>query len=133
MKQRHLMTALFATGLLFAPWQTALANQPLSHLLETAINAHPGVLTEAELEDGVWEIKSCDAQTCTKIYINPVDGKIRSTKKTDHSNNLPNKDSESLLSIVKRIEAAAIGDIVDIEFKRNQWKIDIVLEQAPTP
>lgn len=132
MKQRHLITALFATGLLFAPWQTALANQPLSRILETAINAHPGVLTEAELDEGIWEIKSCDAQTCTKIYINPADGKIRSTKKIDYSN-LPNKDSESLLSIVKRIEAAAVGDIVEIEFKRNQWNIDLTLKQTSTP
>lgn len=132
MKQRHIVTALFATGLLVAPWQTALANQPLSRILETAIEAHPGVLTEAELDEGVWEIKSCDTKACTKIYINPSDGKIRSTKKTGYSN-LPNKDAEPLLNIVKRIEAAAVGDIVEIEFKRNQWHIDLTLTQAPAP
>lgn len=132
MNMRLLGTALITAGLL-APWQSALAaNKPLSTLLETVAEKYPGTLTEAELDKNTWEIKSCDAQSCVKTYVNPASGEIRSTKNIDYVE-LPNKDAEPLLSIVKRIEAAHIGDITEIEFKRGQWKIELRLEQAPRP
>ncbi len=129
---RLLSTALITAGLL-ASWQPALAaNTPLSTILETVAEKYPGTLTEAELDKNTWEIKSCDAQSCVKAYVNPTSGEIRSTKKIDYVD-LPSKDAEPLLSIVKRIEAAQVGEIIDIEFNRGQWEIELRLEQAPRP
>lgn len=132
MNMRLLGTALITAGLL-APWQPALAaNKPLSNILETVTEKYPGTLTEAELDKNTWEIKSCDAQSCVKAYVNPTNGEIRATKNIDYVA-LPNKEAEPLLSIVKRIEAAQIGEITEIEFKRGQWEIELRLDQAPRP
>lgn len=102
-------------------------SEPLSTILKTVEGQQSGVIAGAEFDDGFWEIKTCKAAGCTKLYIDPASGK-ESRRRATGVEEVPPAGSMLLSSIVQKIEAAGHGQITEVEFEDDQpahWEVEI--------
>lgn len=49
-------------------------SKPLSEILKSVEMQKLGVISEAEYDDGLWEVNVCDVVDCQKLYIDPGTG-----------------------------------------------------------
>lgn len=132
---KFLSTIAVATLLAAFMLQPAFASAPtqskqLSAILASVEASQPGQISEAELDDGLWEVKVCSQTGCEKLYINPITGKQVRRKATGRDS-IPPKNSKKLSGIIRAIEAKAVGHITEVEFDHGVWEINTRLAVDP--
>jgi len=130
MKSKSIPPILLVVSLLLAPLSVAWAGEvppgskPLSEILESVEEQKLGVITEAEFDDGLWEVKVCDAGACQKLYITPKSGEETHRSKTD-SDEMPPVSAMPLSTIIKSVEARGLGIITEVEFDDGFWEVEL--------
>lgn len=99
-------------------------SKPLSEILLSVEQQRLGVFSEAEFDDGLWELKVCDAGACQKLYIAPRSGdEIR--RRRVNLDETPPANAKPLSVIVQSVEALGLGVITEVEFDDGFWEIDV--------
>lgn len=98
--------------------------KPLSEILESVEGQKLGVFSEAEFDDGLWELKVCEASACWKLYIAPKSGDEIRRRKAD-SDEIPPTDARPLSAIIRSVEARGSGTITEVEFDDGVWEVDL--------
>lgn len=99
-------------------------NQPLSAILRMVEERQPGSIVEAELEDGLWEVKVCDADGCQNLYLNPRSGEEVRRRKAGFAE-APPAGALPLSTIVQSVEALGLGFIEEVEFDDGAWEFEL--------
>ncbi|MGQ3685280.1 MAG: PepSY domain-containing protein [Candidatus Loosdrechtia sp.] len=131
MKIKNITAILLTFSLLLAPISVAKAGEvptpgskPLSEILKTVEEMNIGVITEAEFDDGIWEMKVCDAGTCQKLYIAPESGKETRRRKTE-AGEIPPPSALPLSTVIRSVEASVPGIIKEVEFEDGFWEVEL--------
>lgn len=130
MKRSRSSTMLCALALwMAAPFVWAgevppAGSKPLSEILRSVEQHKPEVISKAEFDDGVWEVKACDAGACQKLYIDPKSGAEKRRRKTD-SEHLPPAGAMPLSTVVQSIEKQGLGEITEVEFEDGSWEVKL--------
>lgn len=118
-------------GLLLSPLAAALADEvpplgskPLSLILKMVEEQKLGSITDAEFDDGLWELKVCATAVCQKLYIDPKSGTEVRRLKTD-SEEIPPANALALSTIILSVEARNPGIITEVDFDDGFWKVDL--------
>lgn len=98
------------------------SSKPLSSILASAQT----VITKAEFDDGLWEVKGCTNDVCEKLYINPQSGEVTRRKTLKRVEQPAAQARPTAQELVKRIEAAEVGTIIEIDFDKGAWKVELV-------
>lgn len=130
-KNSILFFYLLMFGLLLSPLAAALADEvpplgskPLSLILKMVEEQKLGSITDAEFDDGLWELKVCAAAVCQKLYIDPKSGAEVRRLKTD-SDAIPPANALALSTIILSVEARNPGIITEVDFDDGFWKVDL--------
>ncbi len=122
---------LVVFGLLLSPLSVAGAAElsppsglPLSAILKSLEEQKLGLITGAEFDDGLWEVKLCDASACQKLYIDPKSGEEKRRRKTD-PDEIPPANATPLSMIAHSIEARGLGIIREVEFEGGVWEVEL--------
>ncbi len=122
---------LVVFGLLLTPLSVAGAPElpppgglPLSAILKSVEEQKLGLITEAEFDDGLWEVKVCDTGVCQKLYIDPRSGEEKRRRKTE-SDETPPADAMPLSLIVHSLEGRGLGIIQEVEFDDGYWEVEL--------
>lgn len=125
------MVIFFMAGLVGAWLATAIAGElpsptskPLSSIIKGVEDQKLGSITEAEFDDGLWEIKVCQEQGCLKLYLNPETGQEQRRRPT-HFEETPPANSLALSIIMQSIEARGQGTITEVEFDDGFWEVKL--------
>jgi hypothetical protein len=131
MKSKRIQPILLVVGLFLAPLSVAWAGEvpppgskPLSEVLESVEKQKLGLIMEAEFDDGLWEVKVCDAGACRKLYIAPKSGEEKRRRQTD-SDEMPPVNAMPLSTIIKSVEARGLGIITEVEFDDGFWEVEL--------
>ncbi|MDW7774044.1 MAG: PepSY domain-containing protein [Desulfobulbaceae bacterium] len=131
MKSKSIFPVLLASGLFFILPATAGTSElpppdskSLSAILQALEAQKSGVITEAEFDDGLLEVKVCDAGDCRKLYIDPISGEEKRRKKTG-SEETPPANAIPLSTIVESVESRGLGIITEVEFEKGFWEIEL--------
>jgi hypothetical protein len=98
--------------------------KPLSEILESVEGQKLGVFSEAEFDDGLWELKVCEANGCRKLYIAPKSGDEIRRRKAD-SDEIPPANARPLSMIIRSVEAQGSEAVTEIEFVDGFWEVDL--------
>lgn len=127
---QRLFFPLLCLAFLILSWSGAHADKlpppkakPLSSILMAVENQNIGQIIEAEFDDGLWEVKTCQVQNYQKIYLDPVTGQEQRPRKS--KNKVPPANALPLSSIVQTIEDRKLGSIIEVEFDDELWKIKL--------
>ncbi len=100
-------------------------SKPLSEIIKSVEN-QAGTITQAEFDNGMWEIEAHKGTNETTFYLDPKTGKlIRQTSSIDAHEALPPAGSMALSAIVKSLEDQKVGTISEIEFDDGFWEATI--------
>lgn len=131
MKSNRILAILSLSGLLLAPLAVAVADElpppnakPLSAILKSVESQKLGSISEAEFDDGLWEVKVCAAQACQQLYLDPRTGEEKRRRKT-HSDEMPPANSMPISTIIQSVEARGQGTITEIEFDLGSWEVKL--------
>lgn len=131
MKSNSIFTILSALGLLLAPLSGAGADElpppgskPLSAILKSVEDRRVGSISEVEFDDGLWEVRVCDAQACQELYLDPQTGEERRRTKQD-SDELPPANSMAISAIIQSVEARGLGAVTEVDFDEGSWKVEL--------
>ncbi|MCF6156553.1 MAG: PepSY domain-containing protein [Candidatus Brocadia sp.] len=131
MKSKGVTMVFLMFGLLLSPLTAALAgeilppgNKPLSLILKSVEERKLGSITEAEFEDGLWEVKICGAAACQKLYLDPRTGDEKRRRKTD-SDEIPLANAMSISTIIQSIEARGMGTVIEVDFDDGFWEVEL--------
>ncbi len=131
MNSKSITPILLVFALLLAPLSVAGAgdfpspgSKPLSAILKSVEEQRLGVITEAEFDDGLWEVKICDAGACQKLDIDPRSGEEKRRRKTD-SDEIPPANAMLLSTIVESVEARGVWIITAVEFDDGFWEVEL--------
>lgn len=97
--------------------------RPLSAIVQ-AIEGEAGQIVEAELDDGLWEIKQCSRTACQKLYVDPATGKEIRRRATDLEQ-LPPANAKPLAALLTQVESTQKGRIVEAEFDHDVWEVKL--------
>ncbi len=97
----------------------------LSVVIKSVEDAKHGVVTEADFDDGRWEIQTNKDGRWTTLFVDPKTGEIKQPQPKDADNELPPADSLRLSDIVRSVEDQKLGVITDVEFDDGCWEIKI--------
>ncbi len=100
-------------------------SKPLSQILVSAKKVAPGVVTQAEFDDGVWKVEVCEAKACKELYLDPVSARVRHQANATAEEDVPPPKGLSLATIVKGVERSGLGMVTDAEFDDGVWKIKL--------
>jgi hypothetical protein len=131
MKSKGILPTLLVFGLLLAPLSVAGAGElpspgsmPLSAILKSLEEQGLGVITEAEFDDGLWEVKICDAGACQKLYIDPMSGEEKRRRETG-SDEIPPADAMPLSTIVQSVDAGGLWVVTEVHFDDGFWEVEL--------
>ena len=131
MKCNRIALILWAFGLLFTSLSVAWAgdlppagSKPLSEILKAVEQQKLGLISEAEFDDGLWEVKVCDAGACQKLHIDPRSGMEKRRRKTD-SDDIAPAGAMPLTAIVQSVEARGLGIMTEVEFDDGHWEVEL--------
>lgn len=131
MKSKGIPPILLVFGLLLAPLSVAGAGElpspgsrPLSAILKSVEEQRLGVITEAEFDNGLWEVKICDVGACQKLYIDPRSGEEKRRRKTS-PDEMPSANAMLLSTIVQSVEARQLGVITEVDFDDGFWEVEL--------
>jgi len=139
MKAKRASIILSAFAIAVAPLAVAVAAglppvnaKPLSTILTSVQSQDVGSIAEAEFDHGRWEVTTCKATTCQKLFINPLTGAEEGRRATGFEQT-PTSDSTPIATVVQRIEAAKVGVITDVDFDHGRWEVKLSVPSATTP
>ncbi|NLX19393.1 MAG: hypothetical protein GXY53_08975 [Desulfobulbus sp.] len=98
--------------------------RPLSSILRSVEAQQKGTITEAEFDDGLWEVKVCRKKRCEKLYLSPYTADEVRRKRT-RSDATPPKGATPVSAIVRSIEAQRLGIITEVEFENGVWEVKL--------
>lgn len=131
MKNKNIITILAVLGLLLTQLSDGSAGElpqpggkPLSAILKSVEEQRLGSITEAEFDDGYWEVKICGPGACRKLYLDPRTGEEKRRSKTD-SDEMPPPGSMSISAIIQSVEARGLGTITEVEFDDGLWQVEL--------
>lgn len=131
MRGNHIQAAVLVAGLLFIALSVAEAGEippqgsrPLSQILRSVERQNLGVVTEAEFDDGLWEVKVCDSRGCQRLYIDPRSGRVTRRRRTN-LDEMPPPDARPLSAIIQSVEVRRLGVITEVEFDDGLWRVEI--------
>lgn len=131
MRNTHVFTILSAFGLLLAPLSGAGADElpppnskPLSAILKSVEDRRLGSISEVEFDDGLWEVKVCDAKACQELYLDPQTGEERRRTKED-SDEMPLANAMPISAIIQSVEARGLGVVTEVDFDKGSWKVEL--------
>jgi len=131
MKSKHIPTILLVFGLLLTPLSAAVASdlpspgsRPLSTILKSVEEQRIGVITEAEFDDGLWEVKICNPGACHKLYIDAKSGEEK-RRRIAYPAEMPPMHAMPLSTIVESVEARELGIITEVEFDDGFWEVEL--------
>ena len=131
MNSKSIPPILLVFGLLLAPLSVAGAgdfpspgSKPLSAILKSVEEQRLGVITEAEFDDGLWEVKICDVGACQKLYIDPRSGEEKRRRNT-YPDKMPPANAMPLSTIVQSVEARESGVITEVDFDDGFWEVEL--------
>jgi uncharacterized membrane protein YkoI len=129
MKTKSISSIFLLFVLPLAPLSMAVAGEvpspkgkPLSEILQSVEAQKSGVIPKAEYDDGLWEVRVCDASACQKLYIDPRSGEQKRRKKAD-SEKIPPANAMPISKIVQSVEARGLGIITEVEFDEGFWHV----------
>lgn len=125
MNTRNILSVFILTLTLcsFSIGQPQLANsQPLSSILKSVEAQKIGIIANAELDEGLWEVKVCNSGECQKLYIDPISGMEKFRKGTDREE-LPPADALLISTIIESLESKGTKDIKEVEFEDGLWEV----------
>ncbi len=132
MKNKSATTIFLVFGLLLSSIAIVQADErpppnskPLSLILKSVEEQESGSISEAEFDDGLWEVKVCATDGCQKLYINPKSGKEKRRKRTG-SDEIPPANAMALSTIIQSVEARKLGTITDVEFDDGFWDVELL-------
>ena len=130
MKFNHTLVICLAFGLSLAPlavWADDVPpadSKPLSEILRLVEENKLGLFSEVEFDDGLWELKVCEANGCQKLYIAPRSGDEVRRRSAD-SDDFPQMNARPLSTIIESVETLGLGSITEVEFDDGFWEVDI--------
>jgi hypothetical protein len=119
-----LVLCLFVASPLVAD-RHATERKPLSDILATLERSDIGVITEVELDDGVWKLDAGKDDSWERIHVDPVTGEIVRRRPTEPADELPPDGALPLSRIVQGLEAADLGHVVEIELDDGWWEVEL--------
>ncbi len=99
-------------------------SKPLSEILRLVEQQKLGGFSEANFDDGLWQLKICKAGACQNLYIAPRSGDEIRRRGVD-SDETPSKNAKSLSGIIQSVEDRGLGAITEVEFDDGFWEVDI--------
>ena len=130
MKTKLLATLLLGAALFSSATSVRAGEQPptdskpLSEILKALEAQDIGTITEAEFEDGFWEVKVHKGTAWQKLYLNPRTGDEQRRHATDYDD-VPPADSKLISAIVEAVEARELGTITEAEFDDGVWEVEL--------
>ena len=97
---------------------------PLSTILRSVESQHLGTIAEAEFDDGLWQVKACQATSCDKLYLDPTTGKEVRRRKSG-SESLPPAGAMALSAVIQRAESSQRGRVSEVEFDHGHWEVEL--------
>ena len=129
MEFRHIAAIASICSLLLAPLAAtaapsdAPAAKPLSTILGSVEQRKIGSISEAEWDDGLWEVKVCTSRTsCRELYIDPWTGTTIRDRRSGPGEIRP-ANAMAISKIVASIESSHSGMIRELEFDDGFWEI----------
>ncbi|OOP54950.1 MAG: hypothetical protein AYP45_17525 [Candidatus Brocadia carolinensis] len=83
-----------------------------------------GSITDAEFDDGLWDVKVCKAAACQILYLDPKSGEEIRRRNTVFDE-LPPEKTLALSAIIQSVEARKLGIITEVEFDAGFWEVEI--------
>lgn len=99
-------------------------SKPLSAILRSVEERGLGSITEADFDDGLWEVTVCTAAACQKLYLDPRTGEEVRRRNTDLAA-APPAGALPLSTIVQSVEALGLGVIEEVEFEHGAWEFEL--------
>ncbi len=133
MKNHGVVVICSALAVLLAPWSDAVADElprpdarPLSTIIETVEGQQLGSVTQAEFDDGLWQVDVCNSGACQTLYFDPSTGdENRREDDDDDSDEMPPTGSMPVATIARSVESQGLGVIKEIEFDDGSWEVDV--------
>lgn len=131
MKAKLIQNLLFALAVASGPLSVIHAGElpppggkPLSTIIRSVEAQSLGNISEAEFDDGLWEVKVCNSGACQKLYMAAETGEEKRRRKAD-SDEVPPAGAKPLSAVIESIEASGRGTITEIEFDDGYWKTQL--------
>jgi hypothetical protein len=131
MKSKFVTSISLAFAASLFPFSLSLASEipppdskPLSLILKSVEEQKIGSITEAEFDDGLWEIRVCGAAACEKLYLDPRTSNEKRRRKTD-SDEMPPANAMPISTVIQLIEARGMGTITAVEFDHASWEVEL--------
>jgi uncharacterized membrane protein YkoI len=135
MKNKNILIFLLGFSLSLSPLFTAATagadelpppdGKPLSAILKSVEEQKTGVVTSAEFDDGWWEIETCQAGACQKLYIDPKSGQENRRRQAGSDDELPPAGALPLSAVVQSVEDRGLGVVTEAEFDDGFWEIEL--------
>lgn len=100
-------------------------SKPLSAIIKSLEGQGLGVITDAEFDNGRWEVKVCKGHDWFDLYINPGSGEENHRKTAHADDELPPANTKPLSSIIQTLEGRNLGVITDVEFDNGFWEVKL--------
>ena len=101
--------------------------KPLSQILTTVAQGHPGVIISAEFDDRRWDVVSCgdDGRNCRELRVDPRSGKTLRERHERNADPRPPAGAKTAAQIAHAVEQRQIGTITEIEFEHGLWEVSL--------
>jgi hypothetical protein len=96
----------------------------LSAIVKAVEAKDVGIITGAEFDDGLWEVKTRQGKTAAKPYLDPRSGAQKRRKAEDADDEMPPAGSKPLSEIIRALEEQSIGVITSVEFDDGYWEVE---------
>ncbi|MGE0129847.1 MAG: PepSY domain-containing protein [Blastocatellales bacterium] len=117
---------LASVSVIFASSLTPTDGKALSEIIKSVEDRNLGTIVEAELEDGYWEVKVKKPDSTVQLYFDPKTGKEEGQRPSEPPIGIPPPDGKPLSSLIKKLEDARAGMIVEIEFDDGFWEVNAI-------
>lgn len=100
--------------------------KPLSTIIKSVEDKTKATITEAEFDDGYWEVEINKNNVCRKLYLDPTTGNELRRKYIRCDDDLPPAGSLPLSTIIRYVEDHEKGIIVEVEFDDGLWEFKLI-------
>jgi uncharacterized membrane protein YkoI len=117
---------LSAGGLAITIDAVAQAEKPLSEIIRSIEDQRLGVITEADLDHGRWEVEVHKDARKTTLYLDPKTGTVdRRKERADSHEVLPPQDARPLSELIKSVEDQKLGPVTEVDYDDGFWEVEV--------
>ena len=117
---------LSALGLATTIEAGAQAGKPLSEIIRSIEDQRLGVITEADLDHGRWEVEVHKDGRKTTLYVDPKTGAVdRRKERADAHEVLPPEDAKPLSELIKSVEDQQLGPVTEADYDDGFWEVEV--------